>query len=109
MFHDFSRNCTIKISNRFSKFKEQIRFDNQIINIDELSCNYFENCKQWNGSQETLYCKKCKIGYEIKNGKCFEPKCILGENEKCSKCQTIIGIENECLECNEGYYYLQIH
>ena len=104
MFHDFSRNCTIKISNRFSKFKEQIRFDNQIINIDELSCNYFENCKQWNGSQETLYCKKCKIGYEIKNGKCFEPKCILGENEKCSKCQTITGIENECLECNEGYY-----
>ena len=104
MFSYFSKNCTIKISNKFTKCREQIRFDNTIINIDELSCNNINNCKSCIGSHETLICNECYLGFELKNGKCVEPKCILGENEKCEKCQDISGKENECLECNEGYY-----
>ena len=104
MFSYFSKNCTIKISNKFTKCREQIRFDNTIINIDELSCNNINNCKSCIGSHETLICNECNLGFELNNGKCIEPKCILGENEKCAKCQDISGKENECLECNEGYY-----
>ena len=104
MFSYFSKKCTIKISNKFTKCREQIRFDNTIINIDELSCNNINNCKSCIGSHETLICNECNLGFELKNGKCVEPKCILGENEKCAKCQDILGKENECLECNEGYY-----
>ena len=104
MFAYFSRDCTIKISNKFTKCREQIRFDNNIINIDELACNNINNCKSCIGSHETLTCSECNLGYELKNGKCVFPICTLGENEKCSKCQTISGRENECLECNEGYY-----
>ena len=104
MFAYFSKNCTIKISNKFTKCREQIRYDNTIINIDELSCNNFDNCKSCIGSHETLECNECILGYELKNGQCIQPKCNLGENEKCLKCQTISGKENECLECNEGYY-----
>lgn len=104
MFSYFSRNCTIKISNKFTKCKEQIRFDNTIINIDELSCHEIANCKSCIGSHETLKCNECNLGYELKNGQCIGAICSLGQNEKCEKCQTIPGKENECLECNEGYY-----
>ena len=104
MFSYFSRSCTIKISNKFTKCREQIRFDNNIINIDDLACNNIANCKSCGGSHETLSCVECKTGYQLKNGLCTTPTCSLGANEKCSKCQTISGRLNECLECNEGYY-----
>ena len=104
MFSYFSKNCTIKISNKFTKCKEQIRYDSKVINIDELACNNIANCKSCIGSHETLKCSICNLGYELKNGQCIEPTCTLGQNEKCTKCQTFSGKENECLECNEGYY-----
>ena len=104
MFHDFHRNCTIKVSNKFTKCREQIPYDSIIINVDDLACNRFDNCEKCSGSNDTLQCFKCKIGYQIINNKCIKPKCNLGENEKCSSCQNISGKENECLECNDGYY-----
>ena len=104
MFHDFPTNCTIKISNEFTKCREQIPYENNIINVDDLACNNFTNCEKCGGSKKTLFCKKCKNGYQLKNNECVKPKCELGDNEKCSLCQNISNKENECLECNEGYY-----
>ena len=37
MFHDFPTNCTIKISNEFTKCREQIPYENNIINVDDLA------------------------------------------------------------------------
>ena len=104
MFHDLPINCTIKISNEFTKCREQIRYENKIINVDDLACANFENCEKCGGSKETLFCLKCKIGYQFINNKCIKPKCDLGEKEKCSLCQDLSGKENECLDCNIGYY-----
>ena len=104
MFHDLQTNCTIKISNKFTKCREQISFDNKIINVDDLNCNKFENCEKCGGSKETLICIKCKTNYELINNQCIKSKCNLGENEKCLSCQNIKGKENECQKCNEGYY-----
>ena len=104
MFHDFPINCTIKISNKFTKCMEQIPYENRIINVDDLSCQNFENCEKCGGSKETLLCIKCKKGFQFINNKCIFPKCNLGDNEKCLSCQNILGKENECLECNEGYF-----
>jgi surface protein len=104
MFHDFQRNCTIKISNKFTKCREQIPYENLIINVDDLACNRFDNCEKCSGSKDTLQCIKCKIGYQIINNICIKPICNLGENEKCLSCQNIPGKEDECLECNVGYY-----
>ena len=104
MFHDIDSNCTIKISNRFSNCIEQIPYENKVINIDELACNNFENCEKCGGSKETLFCIKCKLGSQLEDNKCINPKCNLGEEEKCLSCQNISGKENECSECNEGYF-----
>ena len=101
MFHDLSPNCIIKISNQFTKCRELIPFDNKIINIDDITCKKFNNCEK--GSKETLFCYKCKIGYQLIDNNCIKQKCELGENEKCLSCNNIIGKEDECLECNEGY------
>ena len=104
MFHELPTNCTIKISNEFTKCREQIPYENKIINIDDLACSNFENCEKCGGSKKTLFCNKCKKGYQLKNNECIKPKCELGDNEKCSSCKNVSGKENECLECNEGYY-----
>ena len=104
MFHDIPINCTIKISNKFIKCKEQIPYYNKIINIDDIACSNFNNCEKWDGSKESLKCIKCKNGYQLRNDKCIIQKCEFGENEKCVSCNNIIGKEDECLECNEGYY-----
>ena len=104
MFNYLPSNIIIKISNKFTKCREQISYENKIINIDDLSCEKHENCEKCQGSKETLSCVKCKIGYQLLNGQCIRPKCNLGENEKCLLCQNILKKENECLECNEGYY-----
>ena len=101
MFHDLSPNCLIKIINQFTKCRELIPFDNKIINIDDITCKKFNNCEK--GSKETLFCYKCKIGYQLIDNNCIKQKCELGENEKCLSCNNIIGKEDECLECNEGY------
>jgi surface protein len=69
MFHDLQTNCTIKISNKFTKCREQISFDNKIINVDDLNCNKFENCEKCGGSKETLICIKCKTNYELINNR----------------------------------------
>ena len=95
---------TIKISNKFTKCKEFIPFNNKVINIDDLACTKFENCKKCIGSAETLSCIQCNIGYYLLGDKCIKPKCILGENEKCHICNNITNKELECSECNEGYY-----
>jgi surface protein len=78
MFHDFHRNCTIKVSNKFTKCREQIPYDSIIINVDDLACNKFDDCEKCSGSNDTLQCFKCKIGYQIINNKCIKPKCNLG-------------------------------
>lgn len=104
MFHDIQRNYTIKISNKFTKCREQIPYENIIINVDDLACNRLDNCEKCSGSNDTLQCIKCKIGYQIINNKCIKPKCDLGENEKCSSCKNILGKEDECFDCNDGYY-----
>ena len=102
MFHDISPNCVIKISNKFTKCRELIPVDNKMINVDDESCKNFDNCEICKGSKETLYCYKCKIGYQLIDNNCIKPKCELGENEKCLSCNNL-GNEDECLECNEGY------
>ena len=106
MFHNLHNDAIIKISNKFTKCKEQISFENKIINVDEIECKKkFENCKECNGSKETLKCSKCQIGYSLNNDNiCVEQKCITGEKEKCLDCKIDEGKENECINCNEGYY-----
>ena len=104
LFHDLPENCTIIISNKFTKCREQIPFYNKVINIDELSCNKIEKCIECNGSGETLKCVKCELGYELIDNICKIPKCNLGENDKCLSCQKNPDKEQECLGCNEGYY-----
>jgi surface protein len=63
MFQNIQRNCVIKISNKFTKCREQIHQDVKVINIDEIACNNFNNCEKCNGSKEALLCIKCKKGY----------------------------------------------
>ena len=95
---------TIKISNKFTKCKEFIPFNNKVINIDDLACNEIDNCEKCAGSVETLHCIKCNIGYLLLGDKCVKPKCILGEKEKCYSCNNISNKENECLDCNDGFF-----
>ena len=105
LFHEFPINCTIIISNKFTKCREQIPYENKnIINIDELLCKKFYKCNECSGSKENLYCIKCDLGYELKNNICVKSECDLGENNKCLSCQTQLGKEKECLDCNDGYY-----
>ena len=105
MFHLFSEDVIIKISNKFTKCREQISIANKVINIDEIECQRFENCEKCDGSKETLKCSKCKSGYTLNKDKiCIQQKCNVGEKEKCFDCKTDDGKENECLLCNEGYY-----
>ena len=63
IFHIIYDSYTIKISNKFTKCKEFIPINNRVINIDDLACNKFENCKKCGGSVETLHCIQCNIGY----------------------------------------------
>ena len=103
MIHDISEDVIIKISNKFTKCREQISIANRVINTDEIECKRFENCETCNGSKETLKCSKCIIGYKLnKDSICIKQKCNAGEKEKCYDCK--IEKENECLSCNEGYY-----
>ena len=100
------QNCeinSIKISNKFTKCREQIPYDVKIINIDEIACNNLDNCEKCSGSKETLLCIKCKKGYQLINNKCIIPNCTLGNDEKCLSCKKNYGNDKECLECNEGY------
>ena len=103
MFYN-SEISSIKISNKFTKCREQIPYDVKIINIDEIACNNLDNCEKCSGSKETLLCIKCKKGYQLINNKCILPNCTIGDDEKCLSCQMISGKDKECLECNEGYY-----
>ncbi len=104
MFDEFPIYTIIKISNKFTKCREFIPYINKVINIDEIACKNFENCKECTGSKDTLSCSLCEIGYELKDNVCIKSKCIVGEENKCNKCQIIQNKENECLTCNEGYY-----
>lgn len=104
MFNVISNNINIKISNKFTRCKEQIPYENKIINVDEIACQNKFKCKKCNGSKESLYCTKCELGYELRDGICSKSKCEIGENEKCLACKSELGREDECLECNEGYY-----
>ena len=104
MIHEIPPNCTIKISNQFTKCREEIPYSNRLINIDDINCNNFENCEKCDGSKNTLKCIKCKIGYELIDNRCYIPKCELGKNEKCLTCNNITGKEDECSKCNDGYY-----
>ena len=104
MFENIQRSCVIKISNKFTKCREQIPQDVKVINVDEIACNNFNNCEKCNGSKETLLCIKCKKGYQLINNKCIMPSCTLGDNDKCLSCKMISRYDKECLECNEGYY-----
>ena len=105
MFHDISDDVIIKISNKFTKCKEQIPFVNKVINIDEIECQKFENCEKCNGSKESLKCSKCIAGYKLnKDNICIKQKCHVGEKEKCFECNIEKEKENECSSCNEGYY-----
>ena len=94
---------TIKISNKFTEYREQIPYDVKIINIDEIACNNLDYSEKCNGSKETLLCIKCKKGYQLINNECILPNCTIGDDEKCLSCKLISGKENECLECYEGY------
>ena len=104
IFHIIYDSYTIKISNKFTKCKEFIPINNRVINIDDIACNKFDNCKKCDGSVETLHCIECNIGFQLLDNKCIKPKCILGKNEKCYTCNNISNYENECFECNNGYY-----
>ena len=104
MFNNIERNCIIKISNKFTKCREQIPYDVKVINVDEINCKNYDNCEKCNGSKETLFCIKCKEGYQLINNKCIIPNCSIGDKEKCFSCKMISGYDKECLECNEGYY-----
>ena len=105
MFIGLDEIIIIKISNKFTKCREEISLANKVINIDEIECQKYENCEQCMGSKETLRCSKCKIGYILNDDYfCDKSRCDIGENEKCLNCQTEEGNENKCLNCNEGYY-----
>ena len=105
MFNDIYEDVIIKISNKFTKCREQISLANKVINVDEVDCQKFENCETCIGSKETLRCNKCRLGYILNDDYfCIKSRCDIGENEKCFTCQTEEGNENECLSCNEGYY-----
>ena len=104
IFHILYDTYTIKISNKFTKCKEFLPINNRVINIDDLACNKFDNCKKCGGSVETLHCIQCNIGYQLIDNKCIKPKCILKKKEKCYICNNILNNENECMECNDGYY-----
>ena len=105
LIHEICEDTIIKISNKFTKCREFIPLGNPIINIDDIICKQkFGNCEKCNGSQETLYCSKCKIGFKLYNNSCIKQICIIGDNEKCSDCEIIKGKENQCSSCNEGYY-----
>ena len=102
LFDNYPRNITIKISNNFKNCKEFIPLELKVINVDDLLCKQFENCKGCIGSKETLSCNICEFGYELHENRCIVPNCTIGENEKCKRCN--YQTENECLLCNEGYY-----
>ena len=104
MFEEFPTYTVIKISNKFTKCREFIPFENKIINIDDITCKNISHCEICIGSQETLSCSKCELGYILKNNICIQPKCIIGKENKCKECKNITDKENECLTCNEGYY-----
>ena len=105
MFHDISEDVIIKISNKFTKCREQISIENKVINIDEIECQKFENCAKCVGSKETLKCSVCKLGFKLNEDNfCIKPTCNVGKKEKCFSCKTDKGKDNECLKCNEGYY-----
>ena len=105
MFHTLTEDVIIKISNTFTKCREEISIANKVINIDEIECQKIENCEKCNGSKETLKCSKCKNGYKLNiENLCIKQECNVGEKEKCLDCKTDKGKENECLSCNEGYY-----
>ena len=105
MFHTLTEDVIIKISNKFTKCREEISIANRVINIDEIECQKKENCEKCDGSKETLKCSKCRIGYILdKDNLCIKPECEIGEKEKCFDCKADKGKENECLSCNEGYY-----
>ena len=105
MFNDIYEDVIIKISNKFTKCREQISLANKVINIDDVECQKFEECEKCIGSKETLRCNKCRMGYILNNDYfCIKSKCDIGDNEKCFSCQTEEGNENNCLSCNEGYY-----
>ena len=81
MFNDIYEYVTIKISNKFTKCREQISLVNKVINVDEVDCQKFENCEKCIGSKETLRCNKCRIGYILNNDFfCIKSKCDIGEN-----------------------------
>ena len=108
MFNDIYEDVIIKISNKFTKCREQISKANKVVNIDEEECQKFENCEECIGSKETLRCSKCRIGYILNDDNfCIKSKCNIGEKEKCFSCKNEEGSENECLSCNEGYYLSQ--
>ena len=107
MFDEFPIYTIIIISNKFTKCREFIPFENKVINIDDIACKNISHCKECIGSKETLSCSICEMGYELKNNKCIKSKCNVGYENKCKKCQTTINHENECLICNEGYYLPQ--
>ena len=105
MFFDIYEDVIIKISNKFTKCREQISLVNKVINIDEIECQKFENCEKCVGSKETLKCSQCKIGYILNEGNfCIKSRCNIGKKEKCISCNNDKGKEKECLNCNEGYY-----
>ena len=72
MLHELHNEVLIKISNKFTKCREQIPYFNRVINIDNEACHhYFRNCKKCSGSHETLRCNECMEGYRLmKNGHC---------------------------------------
>ena len=43
MFNNIERNCIIKISNKFTKCREQIPYDVKVINVDENNCKNYDN------------------------------------------------------------------
>ena len=71
MLHELHKDVVIKISNKFTKCREQIPYFNKVINIDEEACHYIGNCKSCKGSHETLRCNECVDGFRLmKNGFC---------------------------------------
>ena len=72
MFHEVHEEVLIKISNKFTKCREQIPYFNRVLNIDEEMCHLnFRECKTCIGSHETLKCGECREGFKLmKNGFC---------------------------------------
>ena len=72
MFHEIHEEVTIKISNKFTKCREQIPYFNKIINIDDEFChNIYKDCKKCIGSHENLKCGECNEGFRLmKKGFC---------------------------------------